>query len=61
MKRVPRITAIQVSVVRALRDSGFLKAGTPLDIASMPVIAAQPAAKDLRIRKSVSDSVAGTY
>src|SRR3989442_684307 len=60
-KSVPRMTAIQVSVIAALRVSGFLKAGTPLEMASTPVIAEQPAAKDLSSRKSESDSVAATY
>src|SRR5260221_7634635 len=59
-KSVPRITAIQVSVVAALRGPGFLKAGTPLEMASTPVIAVQPAANALRIRKSESGSVAAT-
>src|SRR5260370_36784027 len=57
-KSVPRIRAIHVSVIRALRPSGLLKAGTPLEMASMPVIAEQPAAKDLRTRKIVSASLA---
>ena len=39
--KTPRIT----SVCAALRDSGFSKAGTPSEIASMPVSAVQPAAK----------------
>ena len=60
MKSVPRITTIQVRVVAALRASGFLKAGMPLEMASVPVIAAQPAANDRRIKKSESDSVAAT-
>ena len=60
MKSVPRVTAIHVRVVAALRASGFLKAGTPLEIASTPVIAEQPAANDLRMRKIVSGSVAAT-
>src|SRR5579883_3110412 len=36
MNRVPRMTAIQVRVALALRVSGFLKAGTPLEMASTP-------------------------
>jgi hypothetical protein len=33
---------IQVSVVRAFWDSGGLNAGTPFEIASVPVMAVQP-------------------
>ena len=36
---------IQVSVVRAFFHSGGLKAGTPSEIASVPVSAAHPWAK----------------
>src|SRR5450432_3362509 len=54
INREPRITAIQVKVIAALRGSGFLNAGIPLEIASTPVIAEQPAANALRIRKMVS-------
>ena len=46
---VPSSTPIRTSVERALRDSGCLKAGTPFEIASVPVIAVQPWAKaDIR-------------
>ena len=34
--------AITASVVAALRDFGFLNAGTPLEMASTPVNAAEP-------------------
>ena len=34
--------AISASVVAALRDFGFVNAGTPLEIASTPVSAAEP-------------------
>ncbi len=45
-------------VSRALRHSVALKAGTPLEMASTPVIALQPSA-NARIRSSsVSDSTA---
>ena len=37
-------TAIQVRVMAALCGSGFLKAGTPLAMASVPVSATEPAA-----------------
>ena len=41
-KKLPRIRPITISVDAALRDSGFLNAGTPLEIASMPVSATAP-------------------
>ncbi len=44
----------------ALRDSGGLKAGMPLEIASVPVIAVQPEAKARRTRNQVSASVDAT-
>ena len=47
--------AIRASVVAALRDFGFLNAGTPLEMASTPVNAADPEENDLAIRKT-SDS-----
>ena len=40
-----------ISVVRAFFHSGFLKAGTPLEMASTPVIAAPPDAKAWSRRK----------
>jgi len=45
--------AIQVSVVAALSDSGFLNAGMPFEIASTPVKAVQPAA-NARIISQIS-------
>ena len=48
-----------VSVVRALRHSGGLKAGTPFETASTPVIALQPSAK-ARISRSTPSVSAGT-
>ena len=39
---VPRMTPIASSVLRALSASGGLKASTPSEIASVPVIAVQP-------------------
>ena len=39
---MPSSTPIQTSVERAFVDSGCLKAGTPFEIASVPVIAVQP-------------------
>ena len=47
------------SVVRALRHSGGLKAGTPFEMASTPVIALQPSAK-ARIRSSSPRDSTGT-
>ena len=41
-KHVPRMTPIQTSVVAAFLLSGFLKAGTPFEIASMPDRATAP-------------------
>ena len=53
------MTAIQPSVMAALRDSGGRKAGMPLEIASMPVMAVQPEANARRMRNHVSASTAG--
>ena len=53
------IVAIQVSVARAFCHSGGLKAGTPSEMASVPVRAAQPEANARNTRKAVSDSVGG--
>ena len=47
-KKLPRITPITISVVAALCDSGFLNAGTPFEIASMPVRATAPDEKARR-------------
>ncbi len=46
----PSRLPIHISVVRAFRHSGGLKAGTPLEIASTPVTAAPPEANACRIR-----------
>ena len=43
-----------VSVVAALRDSGGLKAGTPLATASTPVSATEPLAKARRSSRTVT-------
>ena len=65
-----KIAAAQTSVIRALRHSGGLNAGTPSDIASTPVNAAAPELKARRMRKMVSaplppdadsQSAGGTY
>ncbi len=56
----PRINAIAVSVVRALWLSGGLNAGTPLEIASVPVNAAQPEENARNISQSVRPCVATT-
>jgi hypothetical protein len=52
-------TAIAMRVFPALSDSGGLKAGMPLLMASTPVRAAQPLEKARRMRKRVSGWVAG--
>ena len=49
-----RMATIITSVIEAFFGSGFLKAGTPSAIASMPVSAVQPAAKARRIKKNES-------
>src|SRR5688572_1791286 len=51
MKSDPRMTDIQTMVLAAFSDSGERKALTPLEITSIPVTAAHPAAKERRIRK----------
>ena len=50
-KQLPRMIAIQISVVDALRDSGFLNAGTPFETASTPDRATAPEEK-ARIRRN---------
>jgi hypothetical protein len=57
---VARISAIQPSVIAALRDSGGRKAGMPLEIASMPVMAVQPEANARSTRNPVRASPGGT-
>src|SRR4051794_24744184 len=47
-------TAIVTMVAAALLASGGLKAGTPFDTASTPVIAVQPFEKAVRSRNRVS-------
>ena len=51
---------IRISTIRALRASGGLKAGTPLETASVPVSATDPDAKARRMSSSPSacDAVA---
>ncbi len=39
------MTAIKINVVAAFFDSGFLNAGTPLEMASTPVSATAPEEK----------------
>src|SRR2546422_7961285 len=58
--RPPKIVAIQIMVVAAFWDAGGRKAGTPFEIASMPVKAVQPEENARRSRNSVSPSTAGT-
>ena len=52
--------AIQVIVVAAFFDTGSRKAGTPFEIASIPVNAVQPEEKARSSKNSVSPSTAGT-
>ena len=42
---MPKIVPIDTSVMTAFRDSGGLKFGTPLAIASLPVSPTEPEAK----------------
>ncbi len=51
MKRTASRIAIAIIVSPAFFDSGGLKAGTPLAIASVPVRATDPLAKAFRRRK----------
>jgi hypothetical protein len=48
------MTPIHTSVIWAFRHSGFLNAGTPLEIASTPVTAAPPEANALSTTKTVT-------
>ena len=52
-KRVPRIAAIMIRVMPALRLRGSRKAVMPLEIASTPVRAAVPLENACRIRNGV--------
>ena len=54
--RAAKIPAAQTSVMRALRHSGGLKAGTPSEIASTPVRAAAPELNARRMRRMPSAS-----
>ena len=54
MKSVTQSAAMITSVVAAFFASGGLKAGTPFEIASTPVMAVQPLAKARSTRKVVS-------
>src|SRR5450755_76465 len=56
---IARIVAIVTIVWAALRDSGGLKAGIPFEIASVPVITADPTANARRSRNRLSVSVGG--
>ena len=56
--REPRINAITVNVVRALTASGGLKAGTPSDMASVPVRAVEPEEKARSTRSKLKPCVA---
>jgi len=54
------MNAIAVSVVRALWLSGGLNAGTPFEIASVPVSAAHPEEKARKMSQRLSPCVATT-
>ncbi len=54
------MVAIIVSVIAAFFDSGGLKAGTPLEIASVPLIATEPAENARRTSHNVRGSVASS-
>ena len=49
-KKTARMVTIQASVIAALREAGALKAPTPLEIASVPVMATHPSAKARSMR-----------
>ena len=53
-KNTPSKVAITVSVTAAFLDSFGLKTGTPLEIASVPLIATAPAEKALSINHNVT-------
>ncbi len=52
MKNTPRIAAIQPSVMAAFLALGDLNALTPLEMASVPVIATHPSANPRRMRNT---------
>ncbi len=58
MNSTAKIAAAQVSVVRALRHSGFSNAGTPSLMASTPVSATAPDEK-ARSRSSSESTCSG--
>ncbi len=58
-KKTPSSVAMMVKVIAAFLDSGFWNAGTPFEIASVPLIATAPAEKARRINHRVSVSVCG--
>src|SRR3989442_15016866 len=58
--RPPKTGAIQIMVAGGFWDAGGRKAGTPFEIASMPVKAVQPEENARRSRNRVSPSTAGT-
>src|ERR1700736_3717552 len=59
MNITPSIAASSVSVRAAFRDSGLRNAGTPLAIASTPVMAVQPPANARKTRNRLTPSMAG--
>ena len=54
MTSVPRITAMMTRVWRAFLASGWRKTLTPLEMASVPVRAEPPAAKDFMTMKRLA-------
>ena len=56
-KQLPRMIAIHTNVAEALRASGFLNAGTPLETASTPLSATAPEANAFRKMNRLMDSV----
>src|SRR5712692_2060915 len=59
-KNAPRMPAIQPMVMAALRDSDGLKAGTPFEIASIPVRAVQPEENARSTRNQVRGATVST-
>ena len=57
--RIANSTAAQVRVVRALRHSGTLNAGTPSETASTPVSATAPDEKARRIQQQAQRAGSG--
>ena len=58
---VAKMLPIQTSVMTAFRDSGGLKFGTPLAIASLPVRPTEPEANARRTSSAVSGSMPSVW